>query len=114
MNTALVQELEHLLQETRVFLALSEIDIVAWEEYGERRATIFARLQAMDFRVAGEKERAVSSLIHEILQQDALVMEKAQARLASLRAELRTLATSRCALRGYAPSQPALLLERCW
>ncbi|MBI3302269.1 MAG: flagellar protein FliT [Deltaproteobacteria bacterium] len=113
MTTAWAHELEQLLQETRALLARPEIDTAAWEEYGTRRAAIFARLRGTDCPGEGQDATLVSGLIHEILRHDTLVAEQAQARLTRLRAEIGALVTSRRALRSYAPSQPALLLERC-
>jgi Flagellar protein FliT len=113
MSTALVQELEQLLRETGILLACPDPDFETWKEYGARRAAIFARLQEMDFQGEGEVTKRVSVLLHEILAQDAILMERAEAQLTHLREILSTLAASRRALRGYAPSLPAPLFERC-
>ena len=113
MDTALVQELEELLNETRELLAWPDSEVEAWEEYGEKREAIFARLKGMDFQGVGEKRALVCNLIEEILQQDTVVLERTRARLACLREELSLLAIERRALRSYAPPHPAILLERC-
>lgn len=113
MHTALLRALEQLAQQTRDLLADSASDLEAWEAYGERRAAVFACLRECDFQVDGAARAVVSTLIHEILAQDVVLAARAQEQLSGLRAALGALATSRRALRGYMPAQPALLLERC-
>jgi enoyl-CoA hydratase/carnithine racemase len=112
MNAALRHVLEELAQETRAFLACLEPDIAAWEQYSERRAALFARLQEMSFQGEGETQAKVAGLVDEILSSDAILLAKAQERLNRVREELHTLRLSRRALRGYALGLPPLLLER--
>jgi hypothetical protein len=112
MNTALRRELEQLFQETNTLLACPDFDFPTWEAYGVRRAAIFDRLQGLTFPTEGEEYEALSALIHDILAQDAIVIQKAQTRLAFLGAELASLATSRRALKGYACLPSPALFQR--
>lgn len=113
MTTLLVHELRRLVQETRLLLDCADWAFEAWAKYGEQRAMIIARLGEMDFRVEGEEKQVVATLLQEILAQDAILLERAQARLTLLGAAIRTAATSRRAVKIYDPSLPPLLFERC-
>jgi hypothetical protein len=111
MNTVLLSVLEQLAQETKTLLSVPQPDSSQWETYGQQRAAIFSRLYTLDVSEQDREDPAVAALMTEIHQQESVVLEKAEARLAQLRTELRTVKTSRQALRGYSPFPPAVLLE---
>lgn len=111
MNTTLRRELEQLWQETNLLLACADFDFSAWEAYGVLRAAIFARIQDLPCPAEGEESEAVAVFIRDILAQDAVLIQKAQTRLAYLQVELATAATSRRALKGYAGLPPAVLCQ---
>jgi hypothetical protein len=96
------RELEQLLQETNALLACPNFEPAAWEPYTVRRAALFARLQSLTLPTEEKELAAVMALVHELLAQDALLMQKAQIRLATIGAELASLAASRRVLKGYA------------
>jgi hypothetical protein len=106
------RELEQLLQETKTLLADADFAPSAWEAYEAQRTTIFVRLQGLPLPTDEEESAAVSALIQEILAHDAILIQKAQARLVSLRAELTALAVSRRALQSYTVLSSPILLQR--
>ena len=114
MRTALVQELEGLITETRELVAGSDSDpdLETWQGYRARREVIFARLKKMDFQVGEEERVVVARLIEKVLQQNATLTERLKGRLHSLQDDMATVAGGRRALRGYSPSHAALLFER--
>lgn len=114
-NTApdeLCPRLEELLHETKKFLSRPDPSVEAWMEYGQKRASLFAHLQAMHWQVPKEKQQRVHHLIAEILRQDGMVREKAATTLTGMRADISMLAKVRQARRGYCSPSPVPLLVR--
>jgi Flagellar protein FliT len=111
MNTVLRRELEQLWQATSLLLSGTDFDFSTWEAYGVQRAAIFAHIQGLPRPAEGEESEAVAALLRDILAQDAVLIQKAQARLASLQGELAAVASSRRALKGYASLPPAVLFQ---
>ena len=111
MNTVLRRELEQLWQATSLLLSCTDFDFPTWEAYGVERAAIFARIQGLPRPGEGEESEAVAALLRDILAQDAVLIQKAQARLASLQGDLATVASSRRALKGYAILPPTVLFQ---
>ncbi len=111
MNTVLQRELEQLQRATSLLLSCTDFDFSTWEAYGVEREAIFVRIQSLPRPAEGEECEAVAALLRDILAQDAVLIQKAQARLASLQGELAAVATSRRALKGYAVLPPTVLFQ---
>jgi hypothetical protein len=112
MNPQLLRALNQLADETRAFLRDANPELERWETYLARRAAIFAELGGIACSADELAEPAIITLKNEIFQQEALVREKALAKLAGVGEKIRTLKVGRRALRGYGMSSTPMLLER--
>lgn len=112
MNLRLLHVLNQLSEETEMFLHEIDPDLDRWEMYMARRRAIFAELQDLTCSAEDLTEPALLLRKEEILRQEMLVHERAQAKLTGLRTEMRTLAEGRRALHGYGPVSAPILFER--
>lgn len=111
MNLRLLRALNQLADATQAFLNDPDLDVDRWETYLARRGVIFTELQDLTCSEEDLLEPSIASRKEEIFRQEALVHERALAKLADLKTELRTLAAGRRALHGYGAIASPILVE---
>jgi hypothetical protein len=108
----MLQDLENLLNESRALLASPDLDLEQLQEWSERRALLFARLQEADAQVAAQDRPEAVRLIEALLGEDAAVQAMLKERLGRLGRQLVALGNMRRALKDDPLSHPAALLQR--
>lgn len=112
MNLPLLHALNQLANETRVFLSDLDPEPDQWETYMSQRTVLLAELAEISSSAADLAEPVCAALKEEILQQEALVHERALTKLAGVGLKMQTLKQGRRALQGYQTSAMPLLFER--
>jgi flagellar biosynthesis/type III secretory pathway chaperone len=108
----MLQDLENLLNESRALLASPDLDLEQLQEWSERRALLFARLQEADAQVAEQDRPEAVRLIEDLLNEDAAVQAMLNERLGRLGRQLVAVGKMRRALKVDPLSHPASVLQR--
>jgi hypothetical protein len=112
MNLPLLRALNQFADETGAFLKETDPDMDQWETFMTRREAILAELQGIECSANELAESTIVQWKAKIAEQEALVRERALAKLANLEEKRRTLEVGRRALQEYRRASSPGFFER--
>jgi len=109
---SVLRDLEAIRDENLQLLAVTDNDIGEIKKWGEQRELIFARLRAASLQLSTQERAIATSLVKEIVEQDAVICARLQQHQANLSRKRAVAAKMRQALTASEGCHSFVLLRR--